>query len=177
MQHFNNNFRTIEKNNAQWSRQAHLFVGFCQIYAHARTHNRWWNIKINDWKRQWRQRSTIVSRKNERTREKSCNNRHMFVHIPIASICGCLLLVSFSLSFAIVLVSTTTPFIAQSVVCAFDHSTFQAAYRIIFMLLLYFKDTQTHAGTDSIHLFLKYNIMTISSSPLRSIFCVLSICL
>lgn len=119
--------------------------------------------------------TTIDNRfKKERTNEKKTrkyNNRHMFVYLlPI----GCLFLVSFSLSFGIMLLSTTKPIIAQSVVIlTIRHSKPHIAYH--FMLLLYFKDTQhithTHAGTDSIHLFLKYNIMTISSSPLRSIFC------
>lgn len=91
MQHFNNNFRTIEKNNAQWSRQAHLFVGFCQIYTHSiQTHtythnNRWWNIKINDWKRQRRQRSTIVFEK-ERKKKKNNKRAHVCVHTYCLSV-------------------------------------------------------------------------------------------
>lgn len=140
-------------------------MGFCQIYTHSvqthtHTHNRWWNIKINDWKRQWLQRSTIVSRKNDRT--GTCS------FIFIASL-GCLLLASFSLSFAIVLPSKTKTIIAQSVVILTIRH-FKPHIASFYATAIFQSDTQTHAGTDSIHLFLKYNIMTISSSPLRSIF-------
>lgn len=120
MQHFKNNFRTIEKKTMLNGHGKHIYLWasakFTHIpyQTHTDAHNRWWNIKINDWKRQWRQRSTIVSRKKERTEKSIQQPAHVCLYLlPISAVW---FLVSFSLSFAFVLLSTTKTIIAQSVV-------------------------------------------------------------
>lgn len=113
MQHFYNNFRTIEKNNAQWSRQAHLFVGFCQIYTHSiQTHIH--TQQMMKYQNKWLKATTtttitsIVSTVRERERVLKTTNQHMFVYTLADCLSIVYLLCPFLFHFAFMLVNERT---------------------------------------------------------------------
>lgn len=69
-------------------------------------YNRWWNIKINDWKRQRRQRSLQSLREWERLLKTT--NRHMFVYTLTDCLSIVYLLCPFLFHLAFMLVNERT---------------------------------------------------------------------